>query len=152
MPQHTNGWSPPVTFHFEVRFQLSGGEVALSFSEVDGLGQELEVDTLTQQGDMMLHIPKGVKYRDLTFKRALEPLSDPIDRWIKECFMFPFTGRIKPCNLLISLLDEEHNPVAVWSCFRAIPIKCDISTLKADTSGIAIETLILKHNYLERNK
>lgn len=143
-------WTPPVQFYFQVEFQLEGGRVIASFSEVDGLVQELVCVDHPQHGDNVLALPERVKVGDIVLKRALEPLTETVNSWMKDCFDFHFTGWIAPCTLIISLMGEDRQPVASWECKRAIPIKWSLGSLNASESKLSIETLTLKYTCLKR--
>lgn len=121
-----------------------------SFAEVDGLGQELVLEGNAARSGKAPGYPKGVKVGDIVLKRALEPLSDLITIWVQCCFNFTEIGWIEPCNVAISLLDEEGIIVARWHCLRAIPIKWSAAGLDASKSEIATETLTLRYTKLIR--
>ena len=68
----------------------------------------------------------------------------------KDCMSFKETDKkIDPCTLIISLLDEQKNPVASWECQRAVPHKWKLDDLNAESSGLAIESITLKHTKLK---
>ena len=161
MAPDSNTWKPPVLFHFSVEFQWMPARASASFAEVDGLGQELVLESNVARSGEAPGYPKGVKVGDIVLKRALEPLSDLITIWVQPlsdlitiwvqcCFNFTEIGWIEPCNVAISLLDEEDIIVARWHCLRAIPIKWSAAGLDASKSGIATETLTLRYTKLIR--
>ena len=47
--------------------------------------------------------------------------------------------------MIIKLLDEEHNPVVIWSVKNAWPTKIDAPSLKADGNEVAIESIEIAH-------
>lgn len=144
-------WKPPVLFHFRVDFQWKTGKASASFAEVDGLGQELVLDSKLVKSDNTPGYPKNVKPDDIVLKRAIEPLSEQITSWLKECFNFRDTGWIDTCTVIISLLDENNKITARWACAQAIPIKWKVSGPNASKSEIAMETITLRHTKLIRN-
>ncbi len=150
MGETSNDWAPPVSFYFEVKFNLTGGTFKSSFMSVDGLDQELVVEEQQQQGETMTYTPKWIKHSNLTLRRPLSPLDDNITKWIRECFNFPYTCRITPCSVTISLLDGGGAVVAAWKCRRVIPLKWSLGALHSDKSEMSAETLTLKHGYLGR--
>lgn len=153
MVPDSNTWRPPVQFHFRVVFQWDGSESSASFSEVDGLGQSLRLDTRSGGDKDGLPQINGVMIGDLVLKRAIEPLDEEITRWVKECFDFLNGGRIRVCNVSVSLLDENGtDELARWKCLRAIPVKWRVAPLNASESRIAVETLTLKYKELIREK
>ena len=51
-------------------------------------------------------------------------------------------------DITIKLLDEEHNPVAIWKVKNAWPTKVQSTDLKADGNEVAIESIELVHEGL----
>lgn len=150
MASGNNTWNPPVLFHFSVEFQWSEtkDKASASFAEVDGLSQELVFEK--KSGNMEL--PSEVKVTDITLKRAIEPVNEKITVWVKNTFRFLYGAKIKPCTLLISLLDEKNKIVARWVCDRAFPVKWTVGPLNASESKIAVETITLRYKSLRRSK
>lgn len=150
MASGDNTWNPPVLFHFSVEFQWSEtkDKASASFAEVDGLSQELVFEK--KSGNMEL--PSEVKVTDITLKRAIEPVNEKITVWVKNTFRFLYGAKIKPCTLLISLLDEKNKIVARWVCDRAFPVKWTVGPLNASESKIAVETITLRYKSLRRSK
>ena len=52
-------------------------------------------------------------------------------------------------NLIISLLDQDHNPVMVWKVSNAFPVKVEGPQLKAAANEVAIESIEIAHEGLE---
>lgn len=150
MASGDNTWNPPVLFHFSVEFQWSEtkDKASASFAEVDGLSQEFVFEK--KNGNMEL--PSEVKVTDITLKRAIEPVNEKITVWVKNTFRFLYGAKIKPCTLLISLLDEKNKIVARWVCDRAFPVKWTVGPLNASESKIAVETITLRYKSLRRSK
>lgn len=149
MASDSNTWKPPVLFHFRVDFQWKGGNKAsASFAEVDGLSQEL----VLAKGEDNIELPEDVKYTNIILKRALEPVNEDISLWINNAFRFKEGIKITPCTLLISLLDEQDNIVAKWTCEWTFPIKWSINPLNASESKVAVETITLRYKLLRRSE
>lgn len=149
MSANTNNWASPVQFHFSVVFKLPSGDTAASFRSVSGIDQTLALQQQAQQGD---NVAVG-SHSDIVLSRALEPLSENVSTWVNDCMSFKETDKkIEPCTLIISLLDEQKNPVASWECQRAVPHKWKLDDLNAESSGLAIESITLKHTKLRRIK
>ncbi len=51
-------------------------------------------------------------------------------------------------DLIISLLNEEHDPVMVWKVKNAWPTKIQSTDLKSDGNEVAIESIELVHEGL----
>jgi phage tail-like protein len=52
-------------------------------------------------------------------------------------------------DLIVNLLNEEHQPVMVWKIMRAFPVKVEGPQLKATGNEVAIESIELAHEGLE---
>lgn len=147
-------WAPPVEFYFQVQFHLGSQRIAASFQEVSGLEQEIILQELNQVGDdgIKIKLPKEIVHGNIVLKRALEPVSEDLSAWVHKCFNYATDGHIKPCNLIIFLMDSKMNSVACWTCSHAYPTKWNLGTLNAEKSGLAIETMTINYNRLERKK
>jgi len=148
MTPDSKTWKPPVLFHFQVDFQWEGDKASASFAEVEGLGQELVLGS----GADGTELPVDVKVAPITLKRALEPVNEKITVWVRNTFRFLYGAKIKPCTLLISLLDEQDRITARWVCERAFPVKWTVNPLNASESKVAMETITLRCKSLRRSK
>ncbi len=145
---------PLPKFHFEVKW---GGN-RFGFTEVTGLDFETEVIEY-REGNLPTYNktkqPGLTKYTDVTLKRGIV-LNDLefFNEWVKTA-MFQEHGEINKYfrrTVTISLLNEEHNPVIVWTLLRAWPSKIQSTDLKADGNEVAIETLTFVHEGLTMTK
>lgn len=154
MTSKNNSWLPPVTFYFQVQFHWGSQHVSASFLEVSGLDQEMVIEEsdLTGNDGAKIKLPKNVKQGDIILKRPVEPLDDKITKWVNDCFAFTVNGWISPCMLVIFLMNAERQSVACWTCSRAYPVKWGMGAFDAQKSELAVETLTLTYNYLERKK
>ena len=60
-------------------------------------------------------------------------------------------GNMTRQNVTIVQLDAAHNPVVRWKLFNAWPCKYIGPTLNAQSSDVAIETLVLCYETLQRS-
>lgn len=151
--ERDNSWIPPVSFYFRVAFQWGNHETHGSFMEVSGLDEEIAVKQIQALGDDggQTLVTGEIKHTNITLKRPLESLSGELASWVKECFSFMIgENKIRPCLLIISLLDANENPYASWVCTQAFPIKWSLSPMNAQESQLSIETLTLTFKTLER--
>lgn len=148
-----NNWIPPVSFYFNVVFKWGSQQTTASFMEVSGLDMEMtttEIKPLGDDGGQMLATGE-IKYSNIVLKRPLRAIDKEIDKWVKECFSFMVgKNKIRPCLLIISLLDSDNNPYASWQCMQVFPIKWSLSPMNAEESKLSIETLTLTYKTLER--
>lgn len=135
---------PPPGFHFSVDFEIAEKKDSdQRFQEVSGISRELNTEELKEGGEnrFSYHLPNKVTYPNLVLKRGLLTSSGIIG-WIQDALE---NFRVQPVNLSVTLLNEEHQPLAKWYIENAYPIKWSISSLKADENAIVVETLELKY-------
>ena len=154
MPNNNGNWVSPVEFYFQVQFHLGSQPVTASFMEVSGLDVEITLQETNLMGSdgVKIKLPQAVTHGNITLKRALEPLSEKLSEWANKCLGFMMNGFISPCDMIISLMDSNQQAVASWVCTRAYPVKWNLATLDAQKSGLAIETMTIAYNLLERKK
>ncbi len=149
-----------VGFHFEVYFfwpeQPRDGMDA-RFQSVSGLDVQIETETIKEGGENRFEhrVPGRAKYSDIVLKRGLlSPKSNSaITKWFNDAvsmYQFYDNGKllkpIKPVNLDIILLNEEHHALMKWEVYHAWPKNWKIGELNAERSEVLIETLELNHN------
>lgn len=140
---------PPVGFHFRVDFVgLASGTVDSRFQEVSGLAAELTVEELAEGGENRFahRLPGRAKYGNLVLRRGM--LTDSALRgWCEDAILhFQF----QPVTVNVTLLNEEHEPLAAWRFERAWPVKWALSDFKAQENAIVVETLELAYSYFTR--
>ena len=151
---------PPSCFHFKVEFTNVDGanaDVEQRFQEVSGLSVEIETEVLREGGENRFEykLPKRAKYPNLVLKRGLLTNTALID-WFKSAMNAYFYAvtipllDFKPSDILITLLDESDQPVAVWNVVQAYPLKWSIADLKSSENAVVVETIELAYQYFER--
>jgi len=142
---------PPVAFHFKVEFLGIGTQdIDTKFQSVSGLHVELETEEIKEGGENRFkhHLPLGAKYNNIVLNRGLAIDSGLID-WCMDAFE---NFNFQPADLLIKLLNENHEPLKTWSINHAIPVKWSVSDFNAEENAIAIESLELKIHYFTQLK
>lgn len=131
---------PLPAFHFQVDWQGT----QLAFSEVTGLNFEAQIieyrDGLNPEFSMQ-KMPGLKKYGNITLKRGVFAGDNEFYDWVAEIKL----NKPERRDVIISLLDEEHNPVMTWKVINAWPTKITSPDLKASGNESAIETLELAH-------
>lgn len=135
---------PIPKFHFQVEW----GGTKLGFSEVSGLDVETEV--IEYRDGVMpeynkLKMPGMQKFGNITLKRGVFSKDNEFFDWWNTVKL----NTIERRDIIISLLNEEHNPVLTWKIKNAWPVKVQSTDLKADGNEVAIETLELAHEGLK---
>jgi len=135
---------PLPVFHFIVEW---GGQ-RVGFSEVAGLTQENQVIEY-RDGSFpeysSIKMPGLRKFNNVTLKRGIIKSDNDFAKWLLTIKLNTAERR----DLVISLLNEEHQPVMVWKIHRAFPVKVEGPGLKASGNESAIESIEVAHEGLE---
>ena len=141
---------PPVGFHFRVEFQDIEGinNKDAYFQEVSGLSVSVEQHTQKVGGENRFEyrLPTKTKYSNLVLKRGMLKDSGLID-WVKESME---TLEVKTATVLVTLLNENHQPLSSYRFVHAWPQKWSITDFNAEENRLVIETLELAYQYDER--
>lgn len=129
-------------FLIEIEGLIAGG-----FSECGGLQVETETFEYREGGvNEYTHRFAGpTKYPPLILKHGL---TDMTELW--EWHQDVVNRRIKRKNGTIYLLDQAGVPAVWWVFKEAYPVKWSGPELRADTAGVAFESLELAHRGLSR--
>lgn len=134
---------PLPVFHFQVEW----GGTNLGFAEVSGLNIETQIieyrDGLNKEysASKMPGIPK---YGNITLKRGIIPNDNEFFAWLSTTSL----NKVERRDLVISLLNENHEPVMTWKAVSAFPVKIEGPGLKATGNEVAIESIEIAHEGL----
>lgn len=131
---------------FNFKLEIEGITVA-GFSEVTGLNQESNVIDYRegQEGITPRKLSGLNKFGNITLKRGISPdLS--VYNWRKTVT----DGDIERRNASIVLHNEKHDEVVRWNLVNAWPSKYVGPDLKANANEVAIESIELTHEGVER--
>ena len=134
---------PIPAYHFIVNW----GGTRLGFTEVSGLSIETEVIEYREgssPNSIKTKMPGLRKYTNVVLKRGVYAGDNEFFQWINTIN----GSKVDKRDVVISLLDEDHQPVLTWKLYRAWPVKLDVSPLRAEASEVVIETLELAHEGL----
>ena len=135
---------PIPVFHFTVEW---GGSRA-GFAEVAGLTQEnqaIEYRDGSFPEYSSIKMPGLRKFTNVTLKRGIIKGDNQFFKWLSTVKL----NTVERRDLIVSLLNEEHQPVMVWKLMRAFPGKVEGPQLKATGNEVAIESIELAHEGLE---
>ena len=135
---------PLPTFHFTVTW----GGTRVGFSEVTGLTQEnqaIEYRDGSFPEYSSIKMPGLRKFSNLTFKRGVIKADNDFFKWLSTIKL----NTVERRDLVISLLNEKHEPVMTWKVQNAFPVKLEGPQLKASANEVAIESIELAHEGLE---
>ena len=136
---------PPTSFHFLVNFIDLKLVPDVMFQSVSGLDVKMETEPYKEGGEnrFVHQLPVRSNFSNLTLKRGLFVDSKLIN-WCMDTFN---NMEIKPVNLVISLLNENHIPLMTWNVVNAYPVKWAVSELNAERNELAIESIELNYQY-----
>lgn len=135
----------PVVFHFKVEFGANSADKDNRFQEVTGLSAEVTVEELKEGGEnrFVHRLPNGAKYGNLVLKRGYIEDSE-VSKWCRKAIEdFSFA----PKDVVVTLLNEEHEPLANWQFLKAWPVKWSISDFKAQENALVVESLELAYSH-----
>ena len=141
--------NPIVGFHFSVIFELLPQfSIDTKFQSVTGLKVTLETEAYIEGGQNRFkhNLPLRSSYSDLVLKRSLSSELSGLSIWCSQALE---SFNFQPANLVISLLNENGNPVKAWYVSHAIPLSYDLSEFNAEESKIVFETITLKYNFFK---
>ena len=147
---------PPVSFHFKVevvgldKIGLPANDLDVRFTEVSGLSVELATEEMGEGGEnrFVQKYPTRAKYPELVLKRGLLRNS-AVWEWARMCIE---DFNIKPMEINVKLLNEEHQPLMTWHVVGAYPTKWAVADLNAANNTIVIESLHMFYQYFRVNK
>ena len=134
---------PLPKFHFQVQW----GGSRIGFSEVTGLTIENEVIEYREGSSPeynKIKMPGLHKFGNITLKRGIFANDNEYFDWLNTVKL----NTIERRDILISLLNENHEPVASFKVKQAWPVKIQAPDLKSDGNEVAIESIELAHEGL----
>lgn len=126
-------------------YKVTWNNQDIGFSDVSGLTQEVQAieyrDGLMKGTTPSLKRPGLKKITNISLKRGIVEKNNELFVW----FNNSGAPNVERRDIDITLLNDEGNPVMIWSIFQAWPIKCEGPALKATGNDIAIESIELAH-------
>ena len=131
---------------FNFKLEIAGITVG-GFSECTGLNIEsTAVDYREGQEPITPRKLPGLnKFGNITLKRGIT-VDKTIFQWRKQVT----DGDIERKNLSIVLQNEKHDEVVRWNVINAWPSKYMAPDLKASANEVAVESIEITHEGLER--
>jgi len=137
---------PPPGFHFLVVIEMFPQTPQdFRFQTVSGLNVEIPVEAVAEGGENRFkHQMPGIpQYGKLVLKRGMF-IGSFLSGWFKNAFE---NFEIDPKDVIISLLNDLHVPLATWHVYNAYPVKLNVSDFNAEQNTLVIETLELVFQY-----
>lgn len=133
--------------HTKNHFQVEWGGRSIGFMEVSGLAMELDVVDYREGSspeNSVKKMPGLKKFSDIVLRRGIIKNDDDFYRWISTATF----NQVERREVIISLLNEQHEPVVTWKLKNAFPSKLEYSSLNSQLSEVVIESLTLVHEGL----
>lgn len=139
---------PPVEPYKNFRFLVEiQGITQAGFSGCSGFGSTVEVIEYREGGDPtpVRKLPGRVKFPDITLKWGLTD-----SRELYDWHLSVVKGQIQRKNGSIIVLDDSGVEKVRWNFLNAWPTKWEGPDLNAKGNDVAIETLVITCEYIER--
>lgn len=146
MATSPGGYIPPVGFHFKVEFVGIGSNNDTRFQSVTGLTVQYETENYKEGGQNRYEhkLPVRTTYPEAAVLKRGMLVDSAVVKWCTDAFK---KGVIKPVTVLVTLLNEQHQPLMTWNIAGAYPRKWSVSEFNAQENNLAIETLELNYAY-----
>jgi phage tail-like protein len=134
---------PLPKFHFQVQW----GGANIGFTEVTGLEvttEKIEYRDGASKEYHKIRMPGMQTFGDLTLKRGVFAGDNDFYTWWNTVAL----NTVERRDITISLLNESHEPVVVWTVKNAWAHKVTSTDLNASGNETAIETIVITHEGL----
>lgn len=125
-------------------FSVDWGGNRIDFLEINGLNAEIEAIHVRKGNspeEMEVKIPGLLKYSEVSLKRTIEKGDNQLFEWMQTK---KFEG-IERRDIVIKLLNQNHEPIIIWKLRNCFPTKYIGPTLISNNSELAMETLVIVH-------
>jgi phage tail-like protein len=135
--------------NYNFRVEIDGIERAY-FQQLSGFDSTIDVIEHREGGDATTRkLPGMTKYSNITLKWGITDDRELYD-WHRRTVHGAARREVERKNGSIVLFDRGGAEVARWNFFRAWPVKWDGPDFDAEKSDVAIETMELAHEGVER--
>jgi phage tail-like protein len=143
---------PPSAFYFKVIFTLTGGLVDTSFQDVSGISLEIGVEDVEEGGEnRFVHkLPKAAKHGNLVLKRGIAGVDSPLVLWCIDTIEADRSLSIVTMPVMVYLMNEYQIPIRGWLFDNAYPVKWDTDAFNSTKNEVALETIELAYNTVNR--
>jgi phage tail-like protein len=134
------GQYPLPAYHFIVDW----GGTRTAFLEISGLNIMIDVTELRQGADTnqsARKAPGHIHYSNIILKRAIQRGDNEFFTWVATIKL----NTVERRDIVIKLLNENHEPVISWKVINSFPVKLTGPVLNANANCVAIEEIELAH-------
>jgi phage tail-like protein len=149
---------PAVAFNFAVWVDGvsgnsgNGAAADAAFQEISGIKVEYETVTVAEGGENRFEhrLPTPTKYSNLVLKRGVVVETSRLSQWVGESLGSTLARPIRPRQLMVTLRNENFEPLITWTFTNAYPVRWETSPLNSMENAILTETMELCYNYFTR--
>jgi phage tail-like protein len=134
---------PMPAYHFIVQW----GGTRIGFKEVSGLNIQADLVEFREGSNPEHHslkMPGQLHYSNVVLKRGVVAKDNDFFAWINTIKL----NTVERRDIVVQLLNENHDPVFVWKIRNAFPVRYSGPILRANSSDVAMEELELAHDGL----
>lgn len=142
---------PPVSFYFSVSISGETGPNEASFKEVSGIAMERLTEGVLEGGvnSFRHREPSTAKFSNLVLKRGFVVRDSPIAKWCTATLEGGLGNPIRTNNIVVSLLNENAEPIRTWRFANAWPVKWDVADFNSMNDELIIETMEFAYSYVQ---
>ncbi|MDP2414900.1 phage tail protein [Daejeonella sp.] len=142
---------PPVSFCFSVSITGETGSKEASFKEVSGIAMEKHTEEIVEGGlnDFRHPVPSTAKYSNLVLIKGLLAKDSPLAQWCIATLEGGLNNAIRTNNIVVSLLNENAEPIRTWRFANAWPVKWDVDDFNSMNDELIIETMEFAYSYVQ---
>lgn len=143
---------PPPAFYFAVSIGNGSKIDDTAFSEVSGIGTEIETEAVVEGGEnrFVHQLPKQVKHGQLELKRGITRMSSPLAMWCKKTLEGEFVTMIELQMIIVKLTGANGQVLRVWQFNDAYPVKWSVDPFGSTKNEVAVEKISLAYSYSQR--
>ena len=150
--EYFEGGYPPSAFYFTVTIGNGVETPDASFSEVSGIGIEMETEAVIEGGEnRFIHqLPKQIKHGNLELKRGITKLTSPLAKWCKEVLEGEYLKMIVAKTIIVKLNNADKTVLRAWEFHDAYPVKWDVEGFNSTKNEVAVEKMSFAYTYSKR--
>ena len=134
---------PYLNFQFQLEIE---GLIIGGFTQANGLQSEIETEAYREGGvnEYAHHLPTGAQHTNLTLKKGM------VDHTLLDWHLQAVNGRIQRKTVRVAILNMQGIDGPAWVVKAAFPVRWQGPELQADQNGVAVESIELAHQGIEK--
>lgn len=121
--------------------------IDLRFQRVSGLSASISTVSVREGGQQLYthRLPDMVSYENLVLERGFM-VGSPLNIEFNIAFS---QMKFAPSNVMVTLLNEDAQPIAGWMFMQAFPVRWSTADLDASRDEVLIDTLELAYTRMQ---